>query len=234
MSCLIFRHYEWGFQGRPKSLFLAQFWDLARHRITGCLLQFIALSMGLLAAFWLALTVRVQHVANPVDLDPQLSGNWVDRIVFESTLRLVNDSSADWRMRFDCLGLTVWLLVICALFTWMLFRHERLLTRGLAYCWLSLLLLLLTLWPKAFAYAHWGISYPRVQFTTLAECTQSLCRQLSQPGCCLFDVTAGGDRVHLFVRLPDGTITVHWVTDHLATHLRLDSRSKQSVVTSCP
>ncbi len=122
-----------------------------------------------------------------------LSGNRVKATEFEAVSWLKNDDQRNRDRRQALAGLAGWFLLATG---WSGYRvwcrrdlHRRW-RRALLVGYVLMASLSVSMVPRAHAVAAWGLEYPRAMVGE--SCDTGLARALSQPECCLFDVSAGG------------------------------------------
>lgn len=176
----------------------AERWLSAAYRPTavGVLLTVTAVLLLFGARFYTAALFppHLNGVPGPT-FDVRPGGNLVESTEFEAVSWLKNDDEVNEGRRQALAGLAGWLLftaVVAGFRAWKRRDLARRWRQGLIVTYVVLAALIVTLVPRAHAVAHWGLKYPRLTPREAAGCDVKLAQNLGLPGCCLFDVSAGG------------------------------------------
>lgn len=128
------------------------------------------------------------------NVDP--GGTLVESAQFEAVSWLTNDEPGNDLRRQALGGLAGWFLLVAgwsACRAWRRPEIPRRWRRGLMIACALMVALFASLVPRAHVVAAWGLKYPRLTIKAAdPKCDPELARALAQPGCCLFDVSAGG------------------------------------------
>ncbi len=165
-----------------------------RPLAAGSLLVLIWLLLLFAARFYSAALYPRHSGERPgPELAQPLARNLVALTEFESVSWLKNDSQRNADRRQALAGLAGWLLLAAGWTGGRAYRRRdlpRRLSQVLATFYLGLALVIAGMVPRAYAITRWGIAYPQV--TVDPSCDLDLAVALGRPGCCLFDVAAGG------------------------------------------
>ncbi len=165
-----------------------------RPPVAGSMLVLVWLLLLFGVRFYFAALYPEHSGARPGPEFVQPMGRNLVRLTeFESVSWLKNDSERNAGRRQALAGLAGWLLLAAAgtgVRAWRRRDLPRRFRRVLAIGYAGMALLAAGTVPRAYAVTHWGIAYPKVLVGE--DCHPELARDLARPGCCLFDVSAGG------------------------------------------
>ncbi|MCP4661510.1 MAG: hypothetical protein GY856_39415 [bacterium] len=169
----------------------------ARRRIAGgVVLTLIWVLLLVAARFYLAALFPPHSQTTPGPaFDVRPGGTRIASTEFEAVSWLTNDEQANDDRRQALAGLAGWFLLAAGWSGYRAYRRRELPRRwrqGLVVAYVLMVALVASMVPRAHAVAAWGLKYPRVMVFEKEKCDPELARALSEPGCCLFDVSAGG------------------------------------------